>query len=122
MNNPRTPTPFETDGIHLAAESGNSESFTDNYHLDGNDDYSLSEKMVHYLGGYVTPDHWQACKACLVFQAGCLVSMMSCMSKAPMQSTILEGYNSIVGELDELHFGADARAFFLQKEGRTHDW
>ncbi len=35
------------------------------------------------------------------------------MSKATMQNTILEGYKSIVDALDELHFGADARAFFL---------
>jgi hypothetical protein len=30
--------------------------------------------------------------------------MMSCMSEATMQSTILEGYKSIFDELDELHF------------------
>lgn len=65
--NSRTPTPpIKTDGIHLAAKSGDSEAFTDTI--------SLSD--------YVTPDHWQARKACIVFQASCLVSMMSCMSKA----------------------------------------
>ena len=32
--------------------------FIDNYDLDGNDnDYSLSEKIVHFLGGYIAPEH-----------------------------------------------------------------
>ena len=57
-----------------------------------------------------------------VIQAGCLVSMMSCMSKVTIRIMILEGYNLIVNALDGLHFGADDCAFFLEKEGRTHDW
>jgi hypothetical protein len=40
------------------------------------------------------------------------------MSKATMQSTILEGYKLIVDELDELHFGSDVRAFFLPPSER----
>ncbi len=47
---------------------------------------------------------------------------MSCMSKVTIRIMILEGYNLIVNALDGLHFGADDCAFFLEKEGRTHDW
>jgi hypothetical protein len=49
-----------------------SEEFVDNYNIDsgssggyGNDNFTLSEKMVHYLGGHVVPEHWTACKATL---------------------------------------------------------
>ncbi len=44
--------------------------FVDNYNMDcgssDDDDFTLSEKMVHYLGGHVVPEHWTACKATLV--------------------------------------------------------
>jgi hypothetical protein len=85
----------------------------DNYDLDNSDDYTLSEKMVHYIGGHVTPDHWLACKACLVFMAGCMVCKLAPMSKAAMQNICLEGYRSLVSELDPTYFGDDARAFSL---------
>jgi hypothetical protein len=53
---PRTSTPIATDGIQLTAKGEDVESFINNYHLDGSDDYSLSEKLVHYLGCFVTPN------------------------------------------------------------------
>ncbi len=54
--------------------------------------YSLSDKMVHYIGGEILPEHWNAYyKAVLVFQAGCLVSKLSTMNKTNMQSACLFG-------------------------------
>ena len=55
-----------------------SEEFVDNYNIDsgssggyGDDNFTLSEKIVPYLGGHVVPEHWTAaCKATLVFFAG----------------------------------------------------
>lgn len=88
----------------------------DNYDLEestSDDDYTLSDKMAHYIGGHITQDHWHACKAVLVFHAGCMVCKLSPMSKAAMQNTCLEGYRSAVADLDCYHFGNDARAFFL---------
>ncbi|KAI2511225.1 hypothetical protein MHU86_3191 [Fragilaria crotonensis] len=41
------------------------EEFLDNYEMlesvDG--EYTLSEKMCHYVGGHIMPEHWVACKA-----------------------------------------------------------
>jgi hypothetical protein len=64
-------------------ETGNSD-FVDNYDMvDGSndDEYTLSEKMVHYVGGHVMPEHWVACKAVLVFHAGYTTS-----SKLPVMT------------------------------------
>ena len=64
-------------------ETGNSD-FVDNYDMDGSNDdneYTLSEKMVHYVGGHVMPEHWVACKAVLVFHAGYTTS-----SKLPVMT------------------------------------
>ena len=56
-----------------------SEEFVDNYNIDsgssggyGDDNFTLSEKIVPYLGGHVVlEEHWTAaCKATLVFFAG----------------------------------------------------
>jgi hypothetical protein len=93
----------------------------DNYDLEestGDDDYTLSDKMVHYVGGHITQDHWYACKAVLAFHAGCAVCKLSPMSKAVMQNTCLEAYKAAVADLDELHFGSDARAFFFRHSVR----
>lgn len=115
-----TPSPPPPIKLVLAAESTNHPT-VDNYDLDNNDDYTLSEKMVHYLGGHVMPDHWLACKACLVFMAGCmLVGKLAPMSKATMQNTCLEGYRSLVSKLDPTYHGDDARAFFLASFRNKH--
>ena len=106
-----TPSPPPPIKLVLATESANYPT-VDNYDLENNDDHTLSEKMVHYIGGHVMPDHWLACKACLVFMAGCMVCKLAPMSKAAMQNICLEGYRSLVSELDPTYFGDDACAFF----------
>ena len=66
-------------------------SLLDNYELEEdveNEMYSLSDKMVHYIGGEILPEHWNACKAVLVFQAGCLVNKLSTMTKTNMQRLV----------------------------------
>ncbi|KAI2512245.1 hypothetical protein MHU86_2121 [Fragilaria crotonensis] len=91
-------------------------SMLDNYELDEDVEdemYSLSDKMVHYIGGEVLPEHWNACKAVLVFQAGCLVSKLNSMTKANMQLACLDAYKSSVSELDSIYFSTDSRIFFM---------
>jgi hypothetical protein len=80
----------------------------DQYDMDGNDKSSLSDKMVHYIGRHLTREHWLACKACLVFSAGCMVSKMTTMTKVNMQNTCLQGYRMLVNELDTSHFCANS--------------
>ena len=55
----------------LPAEPEVDDNFLDNYELDaeGNDEHSLSRKMVHYCGGEITQEHWLACKEVIVFYA-----------------------------------------------------
>ena len=54
------------------------QEFLDNYDLDveGGDEYTLGQKMVHYCCGIITQSHWIACKACLAFFAGAATSKM----------------------------------------------
>ncbi len=70
-------------------------SMLDNYKIKEDEEdkmYSLSDKMVHYyIGGEILPEHWNAYKAVLVFQAGCLVRKLSTMNKTNMQSACLFG-------------------------------
>jgi hypothetical protein len=56
---------FPPMGDHIDAN----ESFVDNYDLDGDasaDDYTLCDKMVHYIngGGGIVRDHWAALQGC----------------------------------------------------------
>ena len=112
-----TPTRTTPERIHLddlpteATES----NLADNYDMDGSnsDDYTLSDKMVHFCGGHVTREHWAACKVCIIFMAGCLVTRMSTSSKEVMESNALECYCEVIAELDQMHFDENARAFFL---------
>ena len=76
----------------------------DKYYMDDNDKYLLSDKMVHYIGEHITPERWPACKACLVFSTGCMVSKMTTMTKVNMQNTCLQGYRMLVNELDKALF------------------
>ena len=74
------PSPIK---LAIAAESANHPT-VDNYNLDNNNDFTLSEKVVHCIGRHVTPEYWLACKACIVFMAGCMVCELTPMSKAAM--------------------------------------
>ena len=87
--------------------------FQDNYDMEGDneDAYSLSEKIVHYLGGYICPHHWTSIKAAIVFKAGSSVSELPPMSKAAKEAKTLETYLEIVNDLDPLSFPDDMKAF-----------
>ena len=90
------------------------DNFVDNYDIDGDgaDDYTLCEKMVHYCGGGIVREHWAACKAVLVFNAGERLSKLSTMTKTCKEAAMMELYSSAIAELDEVHFGDGARYFF----------
>ena len=88
----------------------------DNYDLEENlddDQYTLSDKIVHCIGGQIFPVHWNAVKIVLVFKAGCEVSAMHTMTKACMQSHCLEKYVNLISHLDPLYFSKASQAFFL---------
>ena len=117
-------TPLERISIAVAAEPAatigvNDESgFVDNYRLstggdnEQEDDFSLSEKMVHYLGGHVSPEHWTACKAVLVFYAGAETCKLSVMTKQGKEAACLAAYNAAIDSLDPTYFCANAIKFF----------
>lgn len=89
-------------------------SFIDNYHIGTSEDNeSLSEKMVHYVGGHILPDHWVACKAVLVFYAGSTTTKSTVMTKRGKEEACLEVYKEAVANLDTSHFGVECRHFFL---------
>ena len=97
--------------------------FLDNYDLDGEggDDYTLSQKLVHYCGGNITQTHWIACKACLAFFAGAATSSkMLTTTKALKEASSLQIYLGALDALDDAHFAmVDAKVFFrhsLQKK------
>ena len=96
--------------------TGDAENFTDNYDLDaeGGDDYTLCQKMVHYCGGHIVTEHLPACKAVLVFHAGCAICKLSSMTKVVKEAAMLEIYNASIATLDEIHFGDSARLFFFE--------
>jgi hypothetical protein len=75
------------------------EEFVNNYDLTlgNNDNYTLSDKMVHYCGGQILQVHWSACKA---------------MKKPEIEKLCLEIYYTAIEELDVEHFDKDARDFF----------
>ena len=102
--------------IHLPVEATDvpGEEFVDDYEmLDSVDDaFTLSEKMVHYVGGHIMPEHWVACKATLVFHAGSTTSKLATMTKTSREKATLEAYNSAVAALDSLVFKSNAIAFF----------
>ena len=94
--------------------TADTENFIDNYDLDaeGGDDYTLCQKMVHYCGGHIVPEHLPACKAVLVFNAGCAISKLSSMTKVVKEVAMLELYNASIAALDEIQFDDSARLFF----------
>jgi hypothetical protein len=97
------------------------QEFLDNYDLDadGGDDYTLSQKMVHYCGGNITQTHWIACKACLAFFAGASTSKMLTTTKSLKEASCLAIYLNAIDALDDMHFDVGSKAFFrhsLQKK------
>ena len=97
------------------------QEFLDNYDLDaeGGDDYTLSQKMVHYCGGNITQTHWIACKACLEFFAGASTSKMLTTTKSLKEALCLQIYLNAIDALDDMHFDVGAKSFFrhsLQKK------
>ena len=98
--------------LEVAAEPED-DCFIDNYAINDEHDNSLSERIVHYVGGYVQREHWAACKATLAFHAGAITSKSVVTNKASMEQYCLTTYNSLVSSLDSTFFGDDARAFFL---------
>ena len=89
----------------------------DNYDLEeenlDDDQYTLLDKIVHYVGGQIFPVHWNAVKIVLVFKAGCEVAAMHTMTKACMQSHCLDKYVNLVSHLDPVYFSKASQAFFL---------
>ena len=84
-----TATTTATIALRVAAEPPEN-SFLDNYYIDtSDDDESLSEKMVHYVGGHVLPEHWVACKATLVFYAGSTTTKSTVMTKRGKEDACL---------------------------------
>ena len=90
------------------------EEFIDNYEMltGNNDQYSLSEKMVHYCGGAILPVHWCACKAVLAFHAGSGVSKLKTTTKADREAACLELYYNTIESLDDTHFDKASRDYF----------
>ena len=73
--------------LHVPAEAAVfDQEFLDNYDLvdieQGSDDYTLSQKMIHFCGGVITQSHWITCKAGLAFFAGAATSNMLTTTKA----------------------------------------
>ena len=86
----------------------------DNYDmLDSVDDeYTLSEKMVHYVGGRVLQEHWIACKATLVFHAGSVTNKLAPTTKIGREHATLNAYNNAIAALDISHFNPNAIRYF----------
>ena len=85
------------------------------------DDFSLSEKMVHYLGGHVSPEHWTACKAVLVFYAGAETCKLSVMTKQGKKAACLAAYNAVIDSLDPTYFCANDDIKFFQHSFKKKD-
>ena len=58
------PSGAEVDAAVVLPVQGSAadQEFVDNYDLDaeGGEEYTLSQKMVHYCGGCILPVHWTA--------------------------------------------------------------
>jgi hypothetical protein len=117
-----TPAPAAaTIALNVAAEPPEN-SFVDNYHIDNSDDDDLlSEKMVHYVGGHVLPEHWIACKATLVFYAGSTTTKSTVMTKRGKEDACLEVYKEAIANLDTSHFSVECKSFFLHSFKKKDD-
>ena len=96
----------------VAAEASDDE-FKDNYDLEGanEDEYSLGDKILHYVGGHIQAVHWIAIKAAVVFKARCMISKLSPMSKVDKETKMLELYLAVIKDLDPITFDDEFRAF-----------
>lgn len=97
----------------LPAEAEVDDNVLDNYNLDaeGNDEHSLSRKMVHYCGGEITQEHWLACKEVLVFYAGSSTSKLTSLTKVIKGAACLRLYKACIAALHGMSFSDDARDF-----------
>ena len=104
--------------LNVPAEAAvfDQQEFLDNYDLDaeGGDNYTLTQKIVHYCGGNITQTHWIACKACLAlaFFAGASTSKMLTTTKTLKEALCLQIYRNAIDALDDMHFDVGAKAFF----------
>ena len=98
----------------IPPEDAPDDGHVDNYEMldDVNNDYTLSEKMVHYIGAHIVKQHWAACKAVLCFHAGAYVSTLPTMTKENCHEATLKAYHLAIADLDPTHFGPNAIAFF----------
>ena len=96
------------------------EEFVDNYEmLDSVDDqYSLSGKMVHYVGCHTMPDYCLACKVTLVFHAGSTTSKLAPTTLPGREAATLQAYNDAIVDLDTLQFDSNAIEFFVTLLGK----
>jgi hypothetical protein len=85
----------------------NDEDFIVNYDMLNlvNNEYTLSEKMVHCVGGHVLPENGMACKATLVFHDRATVCQMKPTTKARRHDATLVEYND--SAIDKTHFSPD---------------
>ena len=106
-----------TSVLILPLEDAVDDGHIDRYDMldDVDEVFSLSEKMVHYVGGHIMRQHWTACKAVLVFQAGANVCKLATMTKEKRAEATLEAYKAAIAGLDTTHFCADAISFFLSE-------
>ena len=98
--------------LKVATEPPEGDDFVDNYTIE-DEHNSLSQQIVHYVGGYVQQEHWVACKATLVFHAGALTAKSVVTNKAAMEQYCLKTYQRLVASLDANFFSDNARNFFL---------
>ena len=78
-----------------------------------NDYYSLTEKRVHFLGGYyIAPEHWLACKAVLFFHAGSKTSKLASMNNIAKEMACLLAHKQAIAALDSTHFSVESRKYF----------
>ena len=96
-----------SDGNLEVAAEPEDDGFVDNYAINDEHEHSLSERIVHYVGGYVQQEHWVACKATLVFHAGAVTYKAMTTNKVAMETYCLRIYNSLVGSLDSEFFNDD---------------
>jgi hypothetical protein len=87
----------------------------DNYDMwdSVDDEYTLSEKMVHYLvGRCVLQEHWIACKATLVFHAGSVTNKLAPTTKVSREHATFNAYNDASAALDISHFNPNGIPYF----------
>ena len=107
--------PPTSSNLHIPADDAD----VDGEHIDNyvmlesvDDTFTLSEKMVHYVGGRILQEHWIACKATLVFHAGSVTNKLAPTTKMGRENATLDAYNNAIAALDISHFNPNAIRFF----------